>query len=106
MTSTTAKFLITFAIAISFSGCATSAHPRLDPPPRELFEEYDAHTWELAAEACKPRTPADDPMTPTEAIACAFVNEAQKNIAADDLKCKRYIRRTEERIRIHNAESE
>ena len=32
--------------------------------------------------------------------------EAQDAISSDDLACKKYIRRTEERIRIHNGESE
>jgi len=74
------KCLILSVIVTLFSGCATAPHVPFTPPPRPVFSEYTDAIWQV---------------TPLEAI---------ENIVADDLACKQYIRRTEERAKIHNGE--
>lgn len=78
----TAICLIIFAIATITSGCCTTTHATLDPVARPVFSEYSPELWS---------------QIPTE---------AQENIVSDDLASKEYIKRTEERIRIHNENSE
>lgn len=93
----TAKYLLIFATATIFSGCgSTPAHTDFVPPGRPFFAEYEATDWSIAAEECQS---VDSPV-------CRFVRQAQTNIAADDLECKRYIRSTEERAAIHNERNE
>ena len=97
MTKLTAICLVIFATATIISGCATTlAHTDFVPPGRPFFANYDHTVWTLAAEECR----EDD------SAACKFVREAQTNIAADDLACKRYIRSTEERSEIHNERNQ
>ncbi len=73
------KCLIISAIVISFSACGTCpAHVDVPLAPRPVFTEYSDELW------------SQIPL------------EAKENITFDDLAMKKYIRRTEERARIHN----
>ena len=79
MTLRLAKCLTIFAIAIS-SGCGSTPHALLKPPPRPVFYQYNEILWGL------------------------IPNEAQDAISSDDLACRRYMDRVESRIAIHNGD--
>lgn len=75
----TAKCLTIFAIVTSFSGCQTCpVHIDMLSTPRPVFSEYTIDEWN------------------------AITKDSQKKINADDLAMKAYIKRVEERVRIHN----
>ena len=76
-----ARFLITFATVILFSGCCTvPAHVPFEAPERPVFENYTQALWD------------------------AIPEEARIKISNDDLAMKDYIKQVEIRTEIHNED--
>ena len=74
------KCLLISATVIIIEGCATAPHVPFEVAPRPVFTSYTDELW------------------------FAIPADAIDNIVADDLACKQYIKRTEERAKIHNGE--
>ena len=74
------KITVLSVLLLLISGCSTTPHALLNPPPRPMFYQYGEILWQQ------------------------IPIQAQDAISSDDLACKRYMDRTESRIAIHNGD--